>query len=69
MEDDVVHTGRQHQIRVQMAHMGCPLVGDSKYGNGTRKEGLALCSYRLGFRHPVTNKEMEFEITPKGALF
>lgn len=64
-----IHTGRQHQIRVQMAHMGCPLIGDSKYGNGAGKEELALCSYRLGFRHPVTNKEMEFEIKPKGASF
>lgn len=31
--DVKLYTGRQHQIRVQMAHMGCPLVGDSKYGN------------------------------------
>ncbi len=30
--DIKLHTGRQHQIRVQMAHMGCPLIGDSKYG-------------------------------------
>ncbi len=64
-----LHTGRQHQIRVQMAHMGCPLIGDSKYGNGEGKECLALCSYRLEFKHPVTNKEMECEIKPKGVPF
>ena len=68
MEDDKtlfaikLHTGRQHQIRVQMAHMGCPLIGDSKYGNAESKEKLALCSYRLEFLHPTTNKEMQFEI-------
>lgn len=32
-----LHTGRQHQIRVQMSHMGCPLVGDSKYGDANRE--------------------------------
>lgn len=60
--DIKLHTGRQHQIRVQMAHMGCPLIGDSKYGNGKTGEKLALCSYRLDFSHPTTNKEMHFEI-------
>ena len=64
-----LHTGRQHQIRVQMSHMGSPLVGDSKYGNGASKEGLALCSYRLEFKHPGTNKDVEFEIAPKGMEF
>lgn len=64
-----LHTGRQHQIRVQMAHMGCPLIGDGKYGNGASKDGLALCSYRLEFKHPLTNKEMEFEVQPKGKTF
>lgn len=64
-----LHTGRQHQIRVQMAHIGCPLVGDSKYGDGASKDGLALCSYRLEFKHPTTNKEMEFEVKPKGIAF
>lgn len=64
-----LHTGRQHQIRVQMAHMGCPLVGDSKYGSGASKEGLALCSYRLEFEHPTTSEKCNFEISPKGENF
>ena len=64
-----LHTGRQHQIRVQMSHMGCPLIGDSKYGNEESKKGLALCSYRLELKHPATNKIMEFEIKPKGLEF
>lgn len=60
--DIKLHTGRQHQIRVQMAHMGCPLEGDSKYGNGQSKDKLALCSYKLEFVHPTSKKEMCFEI-------
>lgn len=65
-----LHTGRQHQIRVQMSHIGCPLVGDSKYGDvGQGKNGLALCSYRLAFRHPTTGKTMDFSIKPTGEVF
>lgn len=67
--DIKLHTGRQHQIRVQMAHMGCPLLGDSKYGDGGAKEALALCSYKLKFVHPTTKKVMKFEIIPEGAVF
>lgn len=64
-------TGRHHQIRVQMAHCGCPLYEDEKYG-GTKNEGylpLALCSYKISFFHPITGKKMEFEIEPEGKAF
>ena len=63
-------TGRHHQIRVQMAHAGMALVGDKKYNkeeNG--QEPLALCSAKLGFRHPVTKKKMEFQVVPTGSAF
>lgn len=54
-------TGRHHQIRVQMAHLGCPLIGDTKYG-GPAASQLQLSAYRLTFRHPSTNKHMEFTL-------
>ena len=70
-------TGRHHQIRVQMAHAGMPLLGDVKYGNErsisySRREGIkytALCAYRLEFCHPATGKEMRFDIVPSEKAF
>ncbi len=66
--DIKLHTGRQHQIRVQMAHMGCPLVGDNKYGEARDGEQLALCSYKLEFEHPTKKIPMKFEIQPLGKV-
>ena len=65
-----LETGRHHQIRVQMAYAGMPLVGDRKYNpcqNG--REPLALCSAKLGFWHPVTKKQMKFQVKPVGSAF
>ena len=59
-------TGRHHQIRVQLAHMGCPIIGDTKYNphaaNTRGYQEIKLCACRLTFRHPRTGKPMEFEI-------
>lgn len=65
-----LHTGRHHQIRVQMAHHGWPLLGDSKYGvSGEPGTGLALCAYRLTFAHPSSGEEMDFSVRPKNPVF
>jgi 23S rRNA pseudouridine1911/1915/1917 synthase len=48
------HTGRSHQIRVQLAAMGHPILGDRKYGSKRPfREGIALRAVRLVFEHPV----------------
>ena len=57
-------TGRTHQIRVQFASRGMPLVGERKYAELDDPCEIALWSYRLGFRHPVTGERMEFSKEP-----
>lgn len=56
-----IKTGRKNQIKVQLANIKHPIVGDKKYGN---KERMPLClqAYRLEFLHPITNKNIEIEI-------
>lgn len=58
-------TGRKHQIRVQLAKLGLPIVGDEKYGsNATYAPGIALHSWRLKIEHPVQKKPMTFVSPP-----
>lgn len=61
-----LHTGRPHQIRVQMKTIGCPLYGDQKYGAECNKPGqqIALWSVRLSFPHPTAKEVMDFYSRP-----
>ncbi len=53
-------TGRTHQIRVHMAYLGHPILGDEKYGAKGKFQRQTLHSYFLSFRHPRTGKNLEF---------
>lgn len=72
-----IETGRFHQIRAQLSHAGWPVLGDSRYGNEestalSRRlnvKNVALCAYALAFRHPVTGKNMNYQIKPEGEIF
>lgn len=59
-------TGRSHQIRVQMKHIGHPVYGDVRYGGDILAKGhnLALWAYELSFNHPITKQRMTFKCVP-----
>ena len=61
-----LHTGRSHQIRVQMATEGLPLFGDQKYGSTVNRKGqqIALWAHTLELEHPTTKERMQFVSHP-----
>jgi 23S rRNA pseudouridine1911/1915/1917 synthase len=59
-----LETGRNHQIRVHLAHLGHPVLGDPWYGPAGETPGLRLHAYHLGLRHPVTGRWLSFTSLP-----
>jgi 23S rRNA pseudouridine1911/1915/1917 synthase len=64
-----LETGRRHQIRVQLAEIGCPIVGDGRYGAKTNPaRRVALHATKLSFRHPTDGEMMRLESPLPGEL-
>ena len=65
-------TGRKHQIRCQLAAIGCPIKGDLKYGapRSNPDGGISLQSHRICFKHPVSGKDIDITApVPHDALW
>lgn len=60
-----LHTGRHHQIRVQLSHFGHSIFGDQKYGTRGSGKQIALWAYKLKISHPITKEKMVFECKPE----
>ncbi len=60
-----LHTGRHHQIRVQLSHFRHSIFGDQKYGTRGQGKQIALWSYELTIEHPITKEEMIFKDLPE----
>ncbi len=60
-----LHTGRHHQIRVQLSHSGHSIFGDQKYGKRGRGKQISLWAYELTIKHPITKEEMTFKDLPE----
>ena len=59
-----LETGRSHQIRVQLAHYGHPLLGDHKYGQARNLSGPVLWSHQLQLQHPILRETLHFTSSP-----
>lgn len=60
-----LHTGRHHQIRVQLSSRNHSIYGDQKYGGRGHGKQITLWAYKLKIIHPTTKKEMEFKSAPE----
>lgn len=60
-----LHTGRHHQIRVQLSNFGHSIFGDQKYGTRGQGKQIALWAYELTINHPITKEEMTFKDLPE----
>ena len=60
-----LHTGRHHQIRVQLANRGHSIYGDQKYGTRGRGKQICLWAYELSILHPITKESMTFKVLPE----
>ena len=60
-----LHTGRHHQIRVQLSNFGHSIYGDQRYGNRGKNKQIALWAYKLTIEHPVKKEKMEFKDLPR----
>lgn len=60
-----LHTGRHHQIRVQLSSRNHSIYGDQKYGGRGHGKQIALWAYELKIKHPITQKEMCFKSIPE----
>ena len=61
----LLHTGRHHQIRVQLANFGHSICGDQKYGTRGRGKQISLWAYKLTIEHPITKEKMSFKGLPE----
>ena len=60
-----LHTGRHHQIRVQLSHLGHSIFGDQKYGKRGQGKQIALWAYETIIEHPITKEKVTFKDLPE----
>ena len=58
---NALHSGRTHQIRVHLHHLGHPIIGDALYGKKGGAARQMLHAWKLGFTHPRTKERLFFE--------